>query len=114
MLINSKCKHQLLCLDRSYHRYDSSFFNRAPPGLPLSKTPLICLDARVSHLGKFISHLGSSASHLAGSYDEVGHAGFADPKCLHELLFRRENANSTSDNGMVIAPGILPAANSSS
>ena len=91
MLINSKCKHQLLCLDRSWSQVRFFIFQPGPLGTPTQQSSLDMpaesnfnssdnshlhdkkvereeqvahLNARVSHLGKFISHLGSSASHL--------------------------------------------------
>merc|ERR1719209_2421577 len=90
-----------------------SFLNRAPSGLPLRKAPLIRLDHRydfpllISQQGPLGTPTPQSSPDtpgpqcnpsepiclsfwqpcpLARSYDEVCHAGLADPKCLGELL----------------------------
>ena len=128
MLINIKCKHQLLCLDRSWSQVRFFIFQPGPLGTPtrqssldmpgesnfnssdnshvhekkessnrwLTWTPVYPIWASLSLIlaalpptwGSELTLQRSAPVHLAGSYDEVGHPGFADPKCLHELLFR--------------------------
>ena len=131
MLINIKCKHQLLCLDRSWSQVRFFIFQPGPLGTPtqqssldmpgesnfnssdnshvhdkkessnrwLTWTPVYPIWASLSLIlaalpptwrseSALLRPAPASRVHLAGSYDEVGHPGFADPKCLHELLFR--------------------------
>jgi len=107
MLINNRCKHQLLCLDRSGSQVrlftspqgplETPTLQSSPgtPGPQYSPSELICLSfwqpcpppGKEEYTMECFDH-----SNLARSYDKVCHARLADTKCLCKLLLGKRKS----------------------